>query len=166
MRLILGLLFLNIYLSGFGQIESSQNLFLIKRSKDADKVYYSVNLDEQGNLSLSDPIKTYWIRHAKDGEHEPLTWVQEHFSYGLEYLSIDKEEVRFQFVSYSKQKLILKKAQGGYTVYMMAESGLLELKEIFVQIDGGPFMLPSIPYVKVTTCRPETNHPVTQIITP
>lgn len=166
MRLILSLLFLNFYSICFGQFQPTDNLFSIKRSKDADRVYYTVNLNDQGNLSRVDPIEIHWIRHEKDDRKEPLTWIQENFSYGLNYLSFSEDSVEFQFVSYRKQKLILLKNQDHYTVLMKTDYGLVELKEIFVQIDEGSFMLPSIPFVKITACEPDSDQLITQIITP
>jgi hypothetical protein len=97
---------------------------------------------------------------------EPLTWIQSRLAYGIRYLKVSEEEVEFQFVSYKKRKLLLKQTGDGYSVFMKLINRLMELQKVFVQIDGGSFMLPKIPYVKLYGINPQTDKKIQETIIP
>lgn len=167
-KIIAGIAIVGFGLYGSAQAGSGGNacLFQIERSRDSDKLYYELNLDEEGHLHPEQPITVYWKRHSENGEKEPLTWIQKHFSYGLDFLEVKEEEAVFQFVSYRKRQLMLKKTIEGYAVLMDGSDGRIMLKKVFVQIEGGSFMLPSIPYVEVTGCERNSDRIIKEKITP
>jgi hypothetical protein len=166
MKYVLSILLLAIVGPALGQEHSDHNLFWIERSKDANKIYYVVNVDESGSLDKEDPIDIYWIKHENHGEKEPLTWIQSRLAYGIRYLKVSEEEVEFQFVSYKKIKLLLKQTSDGYSVFMKLNNRLMELQKVFVQIDGGSFMFPKIPYVKLYGINPKTDKKIHDTIIP
>lgn len=150
----LGLLF---FLLSFGFLSYSQenkeelSLFEINRSKDADFIKYDLNLDASGKPSVSQPITVYWIRRTKNEHKEPLTWIQNKYAYGIKYLNEKggenycSDSICFQFVSYAEKTFTLKKGNNElYKVFTIIESKEIEVRGIFVQIDGGSFWFPTI----------------------
>jgi hypothetical protein len=96
-----------------------QFLFKIERTRDADEVYYDANLLADGSLHLENPVNVYWVRHTGDGHHEPLTWMQKRYAYGINILERATDRVVFQFVSYSKMAFVLRRDRHGvFKVYV------------------------------------------------
>ncbi len=46
--------------------QSTQPLFHIERTKNANKLYYEARIGADGKIDAEDPIKVYWIMWAKD----------------------------------------------------------------------------------------------------
>src|SRR5574343_21485 len=141
--LIIGLVFMSMTSSS----NVTYSLFHIGRSKDANIIKYDIHLND-GKLDLTNPIKVYWIKNTDGGKVEGLTYTQQKLAYGVKYLSKKADEVKFQFVSYSKRNFYLKKVNGDrFKVITYLDKKGVEVKRIHVQIDGGTFMLPQISYV-------------------
>ncbi len=146
---------------------NSNSLFKIGRSKDANEIYYEVKTTPDGSLDLKEPIKIYWIKYTKNGEIEPLTKIQQNFAYGLDILKVTPEKAEFQFVSYSKRTLQLrKKASGSFAVFTEVDGKEVELERVFIQIDGGTFWFPKISRVEVHAKKAEAGEPVVEVINP
>jgi hypothetical protein len=170
MRLIISVFFLLVIKpSGFSQHEADDLLFTIGRSSDENIIYYAVNLDENGNLIQENPIQIYWIKHSEYEQTEPLTLLQKKMAYGLKFLKTDTIPIEFQFVSYKKKSLFLdKNPDEFYRVFTFAaENGkMVQLNHIFIQIDGGSFLFPTIGYVALNVSNPHCNTEFAEIIIP
>lgn len=128
----------------------SYSLFHIGRSRDANLIKYDINLNSNGTINTEKPINVYWIKYTNGSKVEGLSYIQEKWAYGIKYISITNEEVKFQFVSYSGRTFVLKKVNGDkYKVITYLDKKGVELKRIHIQIDGGTFMLPKISYVNM-----------------
>jgi hypothetical protein len=150
-------------------LESSNYNFLFKigRSKDANEIYYEVKTNYNGSLNLKEPIKIYWVKYTENGKIEPLTKIQQHFAYGLKFLEVTPEKAGFQFVSYSKRTLQLRKnASGSFAVFTEVDGKEVELERVFIQIDGGTFWFPKITRVEVHTKNPQAGDLLVEIIHP
>ena len=51
---------------GLAMAQSTQPLFHIERTKNANKLYYEARIGADGKIDAEDPIKVYWIMWAKD----------------------------------------------------------------------------------------------------
>jgi hypothetical protein len=158
---------------GFKSVNSNSNksndavLFKIERNKDADVIYYEVNLDEKGNLNPGNPVRIYWIRHTEGGEIKPLTLVQKKFSYGLNFDSISKKEAVFKFVGFKNREFrIFCKGGDDYCAYTFSNNRKVIVKKIFVQIDGGSFLFPEISRLELHGEDHESGEKILEIITP
>ena len=81
------LISLNIFSFAFEPGNEENNiLFKIGRNRDANEIHYEVKTTAYGTLDLEEPIKIYWIKYNKHGTVEPLTIIQQNFSYGLKFL--------------------------------------------------------------------------------
>ncbi|MDB4583094.1 DUF4833 domain-containing protein [Draconibacterium sp.] len=142
-------------------------LFKIGRSKDANEIFYEVNITPDGSLDLKEPIEIYWIKYTKYGKTEPLTKIQQHFAYGLKFFEVTPERAEFQFVSYSKRTLKLRKTfDGSYGVFTETDGKEVKLERVFIQIDGGTFWFPKITWVEIHAKIPEVNQLVVEVIKP
>lgn len=145
----------------------SYHLFKIERSKDANEIFYDVNLDSKSNLDLNNPISIYWIKQTENGKIEPLTWIQKNYAYGIEYLSKDKTQAEFQFVSYNKRQFKIKKDKNNlFQVYTISNNKQVIVNRIFIQIDGGTFWFPEISRVELHAQDIHTNAKHIEIINP
>lgn len=73
-------------------------LFHIERTRDADQVYYDVNINKDGSLNRERPVNVYWVKYTQDGGQESLTWMQRRYAYGLKILERGGDKMVFQFV--------------------------------------------------------------------
>lgn len=150
-------------------LENTNNdpLFKIGRSKDANEIFYAVKTTPDGSLFVKEPIKIYWIKYTKNNLIEPLTIVQQKFAYGLKFLEITPEKAEFQFVSYSKRTLTLRKnSVGKYGVFTEIDGKEVELERVFIQIDGGTFWFPKITRVEVHAKKADVGELVVEVIRP
>lgn len=148
-------------------IDTKPHLFKIERSKDANEIFYDINLEKTGALSITEPIYPYWRRQTEGGAIKPLTWIQQHYAYGLEYIYSSENYAKFHFVSYKKRDFVLKKdSNGDFKVFTQLNNKEVEVNRIFIQIDGGTFWVPKISKVELHTNDPVTNKNIVEIIKP
>ena len=147
-----------------------QILFKIERSKDADEIWYTTNLNSNGSLNQDMPIKVFWVRKTDNNRIEPLTLIQKRFSYGIKAMdSVNPEgsEWHFQLAAYNNRIFKLKRtASDHYKVFTRSGSKEIALTQIFVKFDGGSFMFPTIAYAVLKGVVPQTGRAIAEIITP
>ncbi len=162
------ILSINIFSFAFEpEIGENNILFKISRSRDANEIHYEVKTTAQGALDLEEPITIYWIKYNKQGTVEPLTIIQQKFAYGLKFLDVTPEKADFQFVSYSKRTLSLRKTEeGDFAVFVSIDDKEVKLERVFIQIDGGTFWFPKISRVEVHAKKAEANELVVEVIRP
>ncbi len=146
---------------------NKNHLFKIERSKDANEIFYDINTAKTGQLNINNPINPYWIRATEGGLLKPLTWIQQNYAYGLEYVYKSENYVKFRFVSYKKRDFVLKRdLQGNFKVYTQLNQKDVEVNRIFIQLDGGTFWSSKISRVELHTKDPLTNIEIVEIIKP
>ena len=142
------------------------NLFRIDRNRNADVVMYDVDLDTQGKLNTSTPVKVYWKKLSQQGEFEPITSIQKNFGYGLKILEKSTEKVDFQLVSYKKQVFqIRKSSEGTFRVYTHSAGCEIEVTSLFIQFKDNAFWFPEISEIKILGTDTEKGSRVTATIT-
>ncbi len=164
-RLIPFLVIIFLSLTAFIASDESPLLFKIERSKDANQILYTLNIDNEGNLN-EEPINAFWIKKTKKGRIEPLTWIQKKYAYGLKYLHACEKCATFQFVSYDKTNLHLRKYNDEYKVFTQLNGEVVEVEKIFVQIDGGTFWVPNVTAVELHAKYLKSGEEVVEIIQP
>lgn len=63
---------------------TSQPLFHIERSKNANIVQYDAQVAADGKLFKKEPVVGYWIRLNEQGQKQKLSWLQRTFAYGFD----------------------------------------------------------------------------------
>jgi len=161
------------FISGFRFVDTdSRNtisyfLFKIERSRNADEIYYDINLNSNGELNTRNPINIYWIKKTAGGIKEGLTWIQKRFGYGLKYVNTSNSQINFHFVSHLKREFILKKDKNGdFKVFTTSKNITVEVKKLFIQFDGGTFLSPKIFKVELYATIPDTGKEIIEIINP
>jgi hypothetical protein len=128
-------------------------LFYIQRSINISAIIYELNVDENQNLNINEPVKIYWINYASDGSIEPLNYIQKKYAYGIEIKAVDveKKSFCFNFVSYKKKMIYLIKSSvdNKYNAFIEIGGKFVVLKKIFIQIEGGTFWVPKIKYIEI-----------------
>lgn len=160
--LALGFLMLGFYVPSWGT-----SLFSIGRSKDADEIFYAINLTDPNKINVEAPIDVYWLRRTKNDKVEPLTWVQNKFAYGIVYVSKSDSYAKFRFAAYDERTFELKKNEHDeFRVFTTLDNEEVELNRIFIHITGGTFWIPQIPKVEVYSKVTGSNKALKEIITP
>lgn len=165
---VIGLLFLSISDNLFSFTKGSDNiLFKIDRSRDADIICYDVVLDNYGKLDKESPVSIYWLRKTKDFVHEPLTMIQNRFSYGIRYYETSEHHAIFRFVSFNDRDFKLERSlDGQYGVFTRLGDRLVKVERIYVQFGGGPYLTPVISEVILYGRDPESGILMTENIRP
>jgi hypothetical protein len=121
------------------------NLFKIIRSRDADVICYDVSLGTDGRLTADSPVIIYWKRKTKGSEREPLTWIQNQYSYGIKFIETSGDHAIFRFVSFESKEFRLEKSdEGRFMVFTAIGNKMVIVERIFVHFDGGTFLAPVI----------------------
>ena len=141
-------------------------LFKIERSRDADEISYSLNIDSCGKLNADNPIKVFWVKNTKSGQVEPLTWIQKKYAYGVRYLKTNNANSKFCFVSYPEREFTLKLTNLGYKVFTISDNQEIEVNKIFIQFNGGTFWIPVITKVELQGVQVSNNAIKIEIIKP
>ena len=146
---------------------SNYVLFNIERSKDANEIFYYVNLKQNGKLNETEPISIFWINRTNGNKPEPLTRIQNKYSYGLNFLTKTSASAQFRFVSLRKRTFVLKKnSEGIYRVFTTLGKKEVEVNRIFIQFDGGTFWFPKISKVELHATMESSNIKVIETIRP
>lgn len=149
------------------EINQAYHLFKIERSKDANEIFYDLNITNENKLNTENPVKIYWIKNTENGKAEPLTWIQKNYAYGIEYLKTEASFAEFQFVSYKKRQFQIKKdSNGNFKVFTTSNNKTVIVNRIFIQIDGGTFWFPKISRVELHAQDAKTKEKTIEIIIP
>jgi len=139
-------------------------LFYIQRDPNINTAIYAINYQENGKIDKNNPLKAYWIRYAEKGEKKDFNYLQRKFAYGIESKPLNNEEFEFQFVSYKKLPLTLKKLDSDqkYHVFVNVNQKKIQVEKIFVRIEGGSFWLPNVKYAEVSGIDVSSNKAITE----
>lgn len=141
---------IGISLVSFKEPDADSQLFSIGRSKDANEIIYSLDLEKDNKINLRDPIKVYWLKKTHNNKKEPLTWIQQKFAYGIVYLQKNESYAKFHFAGYSRRVFELKKnSNGKFNVFTISEGKEVIVNRIYITITGGTFWFPEIPKVEL-----------------
>lgn len=127
-------------------------LFKIERSKDPDEVWYAMNISPGGLINMNQPLRVYWVKHSEDGREEPLTRIQEKFSYGIKFIDSEKanNSWSFQLAAYPDRVFKVRSTEEGtYRSYIQSGNKEIEVTKMFVKFEGGSFLAPTIAYVNL-----------------
>lgn len=105
-------------------------LFRIERSRDADEVWYTLNVDEHGVPHREMPVNVFWFRRGSGNRFKPLTGIQQKFSYGIHSVNSDSygtDAWTFRLAVYKARTFILRKTGGGpYRVHTHSNGSEVE----------------------------------------
>ncbi len=131
-------------------------LFYLQRTPNANTIVCELN-HNNGVLNDEDPVHVFWIRYTENGVKQELNFIQRKFAYGIKTRKIADGQYELHFVSYKKQKFILRKdADGHYRTFAVINGKQAILNKVYLHINGGSFWSPNVEYVELTGKDPST----------
>ncbi|MBT1704481.1 DUF4833 domain-containing protein [Chryseosolibacter indicus] len=144
-----------------------QTLFYMQRTPNHNTIMYDLNI-ENGKIDSDEPVHVYWIRYGEKGQKEELSYIQRHYAYGLKTKKISDNKYELRFVSYKKLPFYIEKSarDNRYHIQVALDGKAVEVKRVFLQIEGGSFWLPNVVCAEVKGVDPVTGKEVIQLFKP
>jgi hypothetical protein len=145
----------------------SRSLFYIQRTPNTNTIMYDLNL-RGGVPDPEEPVHVYWRRYTEAGQKEELSFIQEHYAYGLKTRKVQDNRYELRFVSYKKLPFYLTRSRrdNRYCIVAVINGAEIEVSRVFLQIEGGSFWLPNVVCVEVKGTDPATGKEIIQTFKP
>jgi hypothetical protein len=145
-----------------------KSLFYIQRTPNTNTIMYDLKLDNANAVDQEEPVDVYWLRYGEEGQKEDLSFIQEHYAYGLKTKKVKDGKFELRFVSYKKLPFYLTQSSRDNRYHVVATiNGVdIEVSRVFLQIEGGSFWLPNVECVEVKGVDPQTGKEITQTFKP
>lgn len=128
-------------------------LFYLQRTVDVNTVIYEINYKEDGEINRKKPVKIYWIDFDNGGKRSELTFVQNKFAYGVEFIELEGAKPVFEInlVSYKKIHMYLKPTgkNAAYEIHVIINDKPSILTNIMVNITGGTYLHPNVSFIEL-----------------
>ncbi|MCF2443596.1 DUF4833 domain-containing protein [Dyadobacter sp. CY345] len=140
-------------------------LFYIQRDPNSNTICYQLNLDKDGKLDNSNPVRAFWIRFHEGGTVKELSYIQNKFAYGLKVTPIGEGEFELKSVAFTGSTMYLRRdIRNRYRVFIHVNQKEYVLKRIFVHINGGSKLAPNVVYIELKVMDPDTGKVLTERI--
>ena len=117
---------------------SSQLLFTLGRTTNANVVEYSARLDPDGLLTRDRPFDVEWRMLAGDGHREGLTFFERQFAYGLSSRAlVDRQAYELKLVSCPDRRIAVRRGPKGFEAETEIGGVPSRLLRIFVRTAEG-----------------------------
>ena len=126
-------------------------LFYIQKSTNTNTVVYQLNLLDNEELNLSEPIKVFWLRYQEEGQRKNLSFIEQKFAYGVISKQIKNETNVFdvKLVALKSREFKLERNEDGQSkVVTIIDGKRASLSKIFLEIEGNSFW-PKITYIDI-----------------
>ena len=174
LRLTLSPVFLSFFLltssAAFAGTISTQPLFIIERSKNANEVHYVARLTEKGVLDVHKPVHAFWINWEKDSTgkcREALNLVEQRMAYGF---SVDRSRsplsCTMKLVCFKSRPIRVSLSNGTARAETIINGHSAHLKKINVVTLEKKKVLPHVVSVTVYGTDVATDEAVEETITP
>lgn len=153
---------LSTAISALGQ--SSQKLFFIQRSKNADEVHYDARVLSDGSLDPKDPVDCYWLNKGTDGgKRASITFFQK-MAYGYDTEPTGKDgSYVLKLRAFKDRPTWIVKANGRWRVQTKIAGKDAFMDRLYVATDESG-ALPKVLYVDVYGEEMTSGAPVTEHI--
>ncbi len=134
-------------------------LFFIQRNANLNTVVYEINVNNEDQILLNEPMKVYWIGYDQFQEESQLNYIQNKFAYGYNHKLINNDLIEFEFVSYKKTFFIHKIGNVDFKVVTKINNEYAYLTNIYVYAEEfGVF--PDVQFVEFYGLNVEDKLPV------
>lgn len=136
------------------------SLFYIQRSPNHNTIMYELN-EMNGEPDREEPVRAYWLRYQEQGQRQDLSFIQEHFAYGVRAKKLNIDQYELRFVSYKKMPFYLVRSSDDkqFRIHATVSGREILVERIFLQIEGGSFWLPNVVCAEVRGSDPVTGEP-------
>jgi len=125
---------------------STQRLFRIERSKNANIVAYDLRLDDDGKPDPKAPVDAYWVS-AADGAREGLSLVQKKLAYGFKSRFENPEVVVMRIAADLGREIRVERVSGVFRALIDIEGQRAVLDHIYVKSIERKLLLPTVEFV-------------------
>ena len=144
---------------------SSQSLFIIERSKNANVVHYDVKLDDAGDPVTANTIDAYWIRHAGAGNRKELEWFERNWAYGAEVIGpVSANGFSMTVKSYDQREISVRRVDGQFEALIEIVGEMARLEKIYVVTDESG-LIPKVLYIELNGINVENGEQLVERIT-
>jgi uncharacterized protein DUF4833 len=145
--LFLTALVLALSAAGTAFADTTQQLFFIQRSKNANEVHYDARVTAAGGLNEKDPIDAYWLRKASDGSRDSIGTFQK-IAYGYDVDAAKDGTYTMKLTALKERPLTLLKVDGKWRGRTTIAGKQAYLKRVYIMTDeSGVF--PKVLYVDI-----------------
>jgi Domain of unknown function (DUF4833) len=131
--------------SAFAQ--STEKLFFIQRSKNANEVHYDARVNADGTLDARHPVDAYWLRRAKDGSRAPITTLQK-IAYGYNVNPGPNGTFTAKLAAFKERPLKLVRVSGRWRAQATIAGKHAYLNRLYIATDESG-LIPSVLFVDV-----------------
>jgi hypothetical protein len=136
---------LSASVSAFAQ--SSEKLFFIQRSKNANEIHYDARVNADGTLDAHHPIDAYWLRKAKDGSRAPIGTFQK-IAYGYDVDPGPNGTYTMKLTAFKERPLSLLRVNSRWRAQATIAGKPAYLHHLYIATDESGIM-PRVLYVDV-----------------
>lgn len=144
--LFLTALLLTLSFAASAFADTSEKLFFIKRSKNANEVHYDARVTASGTLA-KDPVDAYWLRKASDGSRDSISMMQK-MAYGYDVDAADNGTYKMKLTALKERPLTLLRVNGRWRAQTTIGGKAAYLHHVYIATDeSGVF--PKVLYVDI-----------------
>jgi hypothetical protein len=125
---------------------STQRLFRIERSKNANIVAYDLRLDSAGKPDPKTPVEAYWVSPG-DGSREALSMVQKKLAYGFKSRFENPDVVVLRMTADLGREIRVERVGGVFRALVDIDGQRSVLDHIYVKSIERTLLLPSVEFV-------------------
>ena len=128
---------------------STQPLFIIERSKNANTVHYDARLTADGELDATEPVIAYWVLRAEDGRRKELNGIEKALAYGFE-IKPDPSIGGYimTMVATPQRPIIVKKAGNAVRAQLVIDGHPAIVEKMYINASDGDSW-PQVHYIEL-----------------
>jgi hypothetical protein len=143
---------------------STESLFVIARSKNANVVRYDVRPTKNGGYDVRRPLDVYWLMQAEDGRREELSELERRTAYGYELLpGATATTFVFRLVALKARPLTVRRRGARFGAELVLAGAPARLERVFVATKESG-ILPRVLYIELSGRRISDGKPVRERI--
>ena len=143
----------------------ADNLFIIRRSKNRNAVFFDVPAKSQAQPDPTQPVQLYWRMLEEDGRTEALTWAERELAYGYELVGARTRNVFHIRLRACGTRLIQVHLDGAPRALLQIAGQAAILHEIYVATDESA-LLPKVRYVDLIGVAAGSQQPLRERLRP
>ncbi|MGI9592268.1 MAG: DUF4833 domain-containing protein [Myxococcota bacterium] len=126
---------------------TSQPLFRIERSKNANIVQYDARVRGDGSLDRKEPVDAYWLRLASTGERKELKWLARRAAYGFDVDWQKNGSLELDMVAPIGRRVRVVKTPDGWEARTRIDGRESRIERIYVKSRERSFRLPKVEFI-------------------
>lgn len=159
------LIFFLSWSQGWASCNKKAPLFRIERSKNRNIVQYNACLQQNNNISESNPVEAYWV--LANGKKEELSLVESMQAYGIQSKEkLGANKFRIFLAALKDREIIIQKMKGDYKAVVKIRGELSILERVYVNSAEQALGLPKVHYIDLFGRALRTNRSVKERMSP